>query len=487
MLSGIRTQLIAFSVGIFGITLLLFSSFLYQVFVTSHAKEFDADLLNYTIDVAYALDVDLFGQIVLSPKFESSAEKLFPFELGDTLIQLRNREGLPFAHSRRLRNATLPLADGSLDILQTRQPEFRNIDKPEAIKIGLDAQRYRLLNYYFEKAPGNPIIVQVAAPIRVLDREKRGLLTFFSISIPFVLIAAIFGGIYLSRKAMAPVMAMIDKTRRLSAQKLSDRLPVPHSKDEIQELALTLNGLFDRLEEAFRGQQTFVSDASHQLKTPLAILRGEIDLMRSRPRTPEEVEPFLQSASEEVGYLSRMIEDLLVLARIDVGARGLSLSPVHLDETLVDIVGRLNRIAAPKHVDLILDFVDVAESKNSQYTVDGDSDLLRSLFEGIIENSIKYSRAGGGKVFIQVKETGAIVSVSVRDEGIGIAKEALPKIFDRFYRSGQSSNRQPGSGLGLAIAKRIIEVHEGTIRAESNLEQGTEFLISLKKTLSATA
>jgi signal transduction histidine kinase len=387
---------------------------------------------------------------------------------------------LAFAHSRRLRNASLPFSESSLDILQSRQPEFRDIDKTEAVKIGLDAQRYRLLNYYFEKTPTNPIIVQVAAPIRVLDREKRGLLTFFSISIPFVLIAAVFGGIYLSRKAMAPVMAMIENTRRLSAQKLSDRLPVPHTEDEIQELAFTLNGLFDRLEEAFRGQQTFVSDASHQLKTPLAILRGEIDLMRSRPRTVEEIEPFLQSASEEVGYLSRMIEDLLVLARIDAGARALSLSAVRLDETLVDIVGRLNRIAAPKHVDLILDLID---PETSQFVVLGDSDLLRSLFEGIVENAIKYSRPEGGKVSIHVQEDATTVSVTLKDEGIGIAKEALPKVFDRFYRSEQQSNKQPGSGLGLAIAKRIIEVHQGTIRLESSLGQGTQVLISLLKSL----
>src|SRR6185437_11707290 len=122
--------------------------------------------------------------------------------------------------------------------------------------------------------------------------------------------------------------AMIDKTRRISAQKLSDRLPVPATRDEIQELGLTLNGLLDRLDESFRSQQTFVSDASHQLKTPLAILRGEIDLMRSRPRSIEEMTGFLQSASEEVGYLTRMIEDLLTLARIDTGSKALTLSKV---------------------------------------------------------------------------------------------------------------------------------------------------------------
>jgi signal transduction histidine kinase len=478
-LRGIRAQLIASSVGIFGLTLLLFSVFLYQVFTNSHLREFDADLLNYTVDIAYNIDVNLYGQITLNPKFMSQNEKLFPFELGETLIQIRDREGQVIARTKRLKNAVLPLTSDVLGQLHSGQSEFRSIGKREAKDLGLNAENYRLLSYYFEKQPGYAIILQVAAPTEGLEHERTALLTFFWIAIPLVLFVALLGGIYLSRKAVAPVRAMIDKTTQLSARKLSDRLPVPDTRDEIQLLALTLNGLFDRLEEAFRGQQTFVSDASHQLKTPLAILRGEIDLMRSRARTPEEIGSFLESAAEEVGYLTRMIEDLLVLARIDTGARSLSLSTVHIDETLVDVVARLNRIAAPKHVDLMVDF---SGQENGAFAVQGDSDLIRSVFECIIENAIKYSRSQGGQVHIGLRETEGTVDVSIRDEGLGISREDLPKIFDRFFRSSQKQTHQTGgSGLGLSIAKRIIEVHQGSIRAESEPDRGTEVLISLRK------
>ena len=477
----VRNQLIAYSVGFFGLTLLIFSSFLYQVFTASHQKEFDADLLNYTVDVANAVDYNLFGQITLSPKFLNQSDKLFPFELGETLIEIRDANGAELAHSRKLRRAALPLTSDNLILLRMGESEFRTIPRRDAVQMGLDAENYRLLNYAFIKRPGEVIIVQVAAPTHRMDHEQHILLTFFALSIPCVLIIALLGGIYLSRKAMAPVTAMINNTRRLSAQKLSDRLPVPSTHDEIQELALTLNGLFDRLEEAFRSQQTFVSDASHQLKTPLAILRGEIDVMRSRPRSAEEMGSFLQSAAEEVGYLSRMIEDLLVLARVDTGARALSVSTVQVDEALVDIIARLNRIAAPKNVDLMLGFS--GHEENRSFAIQGDSDLIRSLFECVIENAIKYSPPSGGRVQIDLDEKPDHVEISITDEGIGIPGEDLPKIFNRFYRAAQN---QPGSGLGLAIAKRIVEVHRGTIRAESSVGKGTRVLVSLRKTLEFT-
>ena len=433
--------------------------------------------------MGYALDVDLFGQISLSRKFASQNEKLFPFELGETLIQLRTREGSMLARSSRLRTAILPLSHESLVTLLSGQPEFRTIDAKDAAAMGLHAEDYRLLNYYFEKEPGNAVILQVAAPTRILDRERHALLTFFAVSIPLVLLIGIFGGIVLSRRALAPVTAMIEKTRKLSAQRLSDRLPVPRTVDEIHELALTLNGLLDRLEESFVSQQSFVSDASHQLKTPLAILRGEIDLMQSRSRSPQETDQFFKSASEEVGYLSRMIEDLLVLARIDTGARALSLSTVHVDELLVDAVARLNKIAATRNVDLSL---NLADGNTETYEVQGDSDLIRSLFESIVENAIKYSPPEGGKVRLHLQPTPDTVEIVIEDQGVGITKEDLPKIFDRFYRSDRTSNKQPGSGLGLAIAKRIIEVHQASIRAESEPGVGTRVHVTLPRHLAPT-
>ena len=160
-------------------TLLVFSAVVYQVFTTSHSREFDADLLNYTVDIAYALDVDLFGQVSLSPKFMSQTEKLFPFELGETLIQLRGRDGSMIARSSRLKSSILPLNKKTLEIVQTGQPEYKTLAAGDATRLGLHDEEYRLLNYYFERGNGAAMILQVAAPTRILERERHALLTFF--------------------------------------------------------------------------------------------------------------------------------------------------------------------------------------------------------------------------------------------------------------------------------------------------------------------
>ena len=156
---------------------------------------------------------------------------------------------------------------------------------------------------------------------------------------------------------------------------------------------------------------------------------------------------------------------------------------MHVDELLVDAVARLNKIAATRNVDLSL---NLADGNTETYEVQGDSDLIRSLFESIVENAIKYSPPEGGKVRLHLQPTPDTVEIVIEDQGVGITKEDLPKIFDRFYRSDRTSNKQPGSGLGLAIAKRIIEVHQASIRAESEPGVGTRVHVTLPRHLAPT-
>ena len=219
--------------------------------------------------------------------------------------------------------------------------------------MGLPGRQYRVIDYLIEKA-GYGLILQVAAPMVLLEREKQGLITFFAFSIPFILIVAVLGGLYISSRALAPVNAIIEKTRSLSAHQLSERVPVPEAHDEIRELAKTLNGLLNRLEQAFLSQENFIADASHQLKTPLAILKGELDLMRSRPRSAEENEQFLESASEEVRYLTRIIEELLLLRPNRCRGCELQLREARVDEIAIDCIARLEKFSKKHNVKIAL-------------------------------------------------------------------------------------------------------------------------------------
>jgi signal transduction histidine kinase len=479
---GIRVRLTALFVAIFGITLVVFSIIVYRVFTQNLQNEFDADLFNHALDVSQGIEVDVFGNVAVSPDVLSSGGKIFPFSVGSAFLQLSTLDGRIIARSRSLGKAELPHSAADLRTLKAQGAVFRTLS-PEEFAVVADPpsrrnirrNQHRLLNYLVVKGDDVMFILQIAVPLTLVDQESQGLITFFMLLIPLTLIVAAFGGLYLSRRALAPVAAMIDKARSLSPERLSERIPVPGTQDEIRQLALTLNGLLDRLQQAFESQERFVADASHQLKTPLAILRGELDLLRKRERPREETEAFLGSAAQELEYLSRMVEDLLLLARVDAGEAALSAGAVRLDELALEAVSRLKPLATTRGVSIRFDLD--CEHGEPEYEVRGDSDLLRSLLQSLIENAIKYSPT----VQVTVSSEADWVWVRIKDDGPGIPPEDLPRIFERFYRAHSQPKGTGGTGLGLAIAKRISEVHHGLLLAESELGRGSQFSFGLRR------
>ena len=478
---GIRLRLTALFVAIFGLTLIVFSLLIYRVFTQNLQSEFDADLFNHALDVAQGIEVDVFGNVAVNTDVLSSGGKIFPFSVGSAFLQLSTLDGRILARSRSLGKAELPRSAEDLRILQAQGAVFRTLNQKEFPDVGQGARKaqastkYRLLTYLVTKGEGVTLLLQVAVPMTLVEQESRGLVTFFLVMIPLSLILAAFGGLYLSRRALAPVAAMIDKARSLSPSRLGERIPVPGPQDEIRQLALTLNGLLDRLQQAFDSQERFVADASHQLKTPLAILRGELDLLRKREPTREETEAFLSSSSQELEYLSRMVEDLLLLARVDAGEAAVEAGTVRLDEVALEAVSRLKLLATRRGV--AIRFNLDSEHGEPEFEVRGDSDLLRSLLQSLIENAIKYSPT----VQVTVSSEADWVWVRVKDEGPGIPAEDLPRIFERFYRAHSQPKDAGGTGLGLAIAKRISEVHHGLLLAESELGKGSVFSFGLRR------
>ncbi len=476
---GLRERLTALFVLIFGATLIGFSALLYAVLERSRQEEFDAALYNYTVDVASSIDVSLFGGLTLDADVLSDSEKVFPFALGQTLIQVSAITGQSVARSRSLGRGRLPLSQEDRDDVIRNRNYFRSLEQDDIRAARLTSRNFRLLTYLIDKPGPFDFVLQVAVPMILIEKENRSILTFFALSIPFVLVLAAFGGLYVSRRALAPVTAIIGKTRAITHRELGERVPVPEARDEIRELAVTLNELLDRLERAFRGQETFVADASHQLKTPLAILRGELDVFRGRPRDEAETREFLESAAQEIGYLSRMVEDLLVLARVDAGPQALERVGVRLDEITLEVVARLERLSRSRGVRVAL---SLGTPAGSAFEVPGDPDLLRCLVENLLENGIKYSPEGG-TLNVGLYDSADRVTLEVGDQGPGIPPEALGKIFDRFYRSETTRDRVSGSGLGLAIAQRIAAAHGSRVEVESAPGRGSQFRATLFKGL----
>ena len=290
--------------------------------------------------------------------------------------------------------------------------------------------------------------------------------------IPFMVFAAAAGGYWLSRRAMAPVGKIIEDARSISAQSLSRRLVVPESRDELQLLSLTLNGLIQRLESAFRRIAQFTSDASHELRAPVALIRGTAEVALMEPRDAGVYRRALVDILAESERTTRLIEDLMTLARADAGSPPWSMFPLTLEEPLEHACNYGRRLAANKHIR----FRAIVPRGTSP--VLGASSALQRLFLILIDNAVKYTPARGS-VEVELAATDSAVAVTVLDSGIGIAAYDLPHIFERFYRADKARQRDSGgAGLGLSIARWIADLHGASIDVESAPGVGSRFRVS---------
>jgi heavy metal sensor kinase len=298
---------------------------------------------------------------------------------------------------------------------------------------------------------------------------------------PLAVAASSFGGYWLARRGLAPVDGITRLAREIGASQLSRRLPTPSVNDEIGRLVETFNQMIGRLEASFEGMRRFTADASHELRSPLANLKGTVEVALGEPRDAGEYQTALRSVGEEVERLRRIVEDLLVLARADAGRLSLDREPVRLDVLARDIVDSLSERASAAGVHLTAQADDTT-------AVHGDEGWLHQLLFNLVENGLKFTAAApqpdrAPEVRVVVIETHTTVRLSVIDSGPGISEADLGHVFERFYRADSARAQGPtgGFGLGLSIAAWIVEAHEGTIRAIRRAEGGTEMRIELPR------
>ncbi|MCP1311594.1 ATP-binding protein [Paenibacillus tyrfis] len=290
-------------------------------------------------------------------------------------------------------------------------------------------------------------------------------------TIGFAAISIVIGWL-ISNKTLQPIKKIVTATNNISVTNLHERLPIEGSEDELQILAKTLNGMIDRLEISFAQIQQFTSDVSHELRTSLTILRGEIDVALNKDRSAEEYKSVLYSVMEEIVYLSDMVEKFLYLSTKTSDPNQIVSKVIDGIRLFEYVRNHLSSIAVNKKIELTFKTPETI-------TFQGDEDLLRRLFVNLIENAIKYTPEGG-TVAIHVSSKGKFTQIEVIDNGIGIPEEHLPYIFQRFYRVGDSRTRsQGGTGLGLSLCKWIVEVHKGTIEIRSKPHHGTTVIVKL--------
>ena len=318
---------------------------------------------------------------------------------------------------------------------------------------------------------GRRFDILVAMPLAGIEDLLRRVRELLLAMTPIVLLLASLGGYWLSRRALAPVDDITTAARSISIQNLSSRLKTPQTGDQLQRLSETWNDMLDRLESAVKRLTQFTADASHELRTPIALIRTTAELTLRRERSPETYKEALQQIVLEAERTSRLIEDLLMLARADAGLPSLAMDRLELAPLVRDVCRQGSVLAEARRVEL------TAEVPEAPVYVRGNDPALRRLLLVLLDNAIKYTPAGGSvAVSLAASRSGA--TVSVQDTGVGIEESALPHIFERFYRADPSRNRsEGGSGLGLSIAKWIADSHRAEIHAESAAGGGSVFLV----------
>ncbi len=317
-------------------------------------------------------------------------------------------------------------------------------------------------------------VVRVGLSLENLHKTRKQFMLIMTALFPLALLLAGGGGWLLARRALSPVDQITRTAQKISGEDLGQRLYQTGSGDELDRLAATLNDMLDRFHISIEQMRRFSADASHELQTPLTILKGELEVALRQPRSSKEYQAVLSSGLEEIDRLNHLVDGLLLLARADSGVLKLDTRPIDLQVLVQGIMEQMRPIAADQQVHLRM-------QAHEPLTVEGDSDHLRRLMYNLLSNAIRYSPVGGLiTVTMRVQKEWAVVKVA--DQGVGIPESEKTKIFDRFYRSTLTGSRdRQGIGLGLSISASIAKAHGGRIEVESVPGQGTAFSLLLPR------
>ncbi len=490
---SMRVRLTAWYVALLAVALIGFSAAVYARLSRGLYQEADQTLIAQGRKVVESLDLQ--GD---EPSLGAATDQLMP----GTVVALYGRNGARLIAV----DARFPLPEVAQAIAQA-SPESETL---RTVRLD-DGTRWRVLTLPVVARGEQAAVVQVARSQREVEAALRRLLVLLVAGVPVTLALAGAGGVLLAGHALQPLDRIVRTAERISAEDLSCRLGPTGRNDELGRLAATFDGMLDRLEAAFRRQRQFTADASHELRTPLAIMAGQIDVALERPRTAEAYREVLASVREELERATHLVNQLLFLARAEEGRETIAREPLDLAALAREVVAAMLPLAEARGIQLhfgadgevdgpprlphVQDRLPApgtagpspaaAAGTERERTlaapalVNGDQLRLSQLLINLVDNSLKYTPAGGS-VVLAVRQHGAVVEVCVSDTGPGIPAEDLPHVFDRFYRVDRArARRSGGAGLGLAICEWIARAHQGSIAIASRLGQGTVVTVRL--------
>lgn len=453
---SLRWRLTLWQVGLLAMVLLGFAFLSYRFLANGLAAETDRALQERAAHVLDAI------QVVPNRNVEEVSAPTDEFASPGIYVQVLTPDGHVVAHSYNLGQQRLPVASALLQ----RALAGESFYTTEVVE-GQQVRLYHRPILREERVAG---VVQVGQSLQGLETTLGRLQTIYLTGIAGALILGGLGSWLLVRLGLYPVTTIAQTAQRIAQSgDLRERLTYRGPQDEIGRLAMTFNLMMTRLDGAFEVQRRFVADTAHELRTPLATILGNVDLLLRYGQTPHRRKQALNSIKREGERTSRLVADLLLLAQADAGQR-LELRPIELDEILIEVYEQAQEFADGLH--FVLDQCEPA-------LIQGDLDRLKQVLLNLIDNARKYTPPGG-QIRLSLTCDRNQAQLTVADTGSGISPTDLPHIFERFYRvKGATLDSKRGTGLGLAIVKWIVEEHGGEICAQSHIGQGATFAIRL--------
>jgi len=456
MFSSLRFRITAWYTAFFSLLFVAFAIFLYQVLAHSALSRLDETLRSEgataprlfleEIDEAHGNAAEAAGVVIAEDRLAAGHLAIFD--------------------DRRLVASSVPLSTEEQSAVLA--PLAGVVALPHLGRYGARAVASAL------EHDGHHFLLVVTAPLDTMAADLAAVRTVLWFALPPLVALAALGGWWVASRNVAPLGWMAEQASAISGSNLDRRLEIGRAARELTVLAASFNELLARLDQSFDSMRRFVADASHEMRTPIAVVRGEAEVALSRDRTSAEYQASLGLILDESRRLSRLVDDLLHLARADAGHVKLRSEEFYLNDLVAECCRSLHSLAATRRIDL-----ECRPSADAAFR--GDPELLRRLVVNLLDNAIRYTEPGG-KAEAAVDAAGPDLRIVISDSGPGIPPDAAPYVFDRFYRADKSRDRERGgSGLGLAIVKWIAESHGGKVSLASQPGAGTTFTVSLPR------
>ena len=403
--------------------------------------------------------VNAGGQIIFANPFEWNEREHGQIEVNPTFVQVSDKQG-------KVIRKTGNLVSDSL--------EFRNaVNYKIYFDSELSGSPIRQVQYpYFDSDGSVKVYLSIAVPLEESALVLSNLREALVISFPAILLILFLVTRLIAGKSIAPIHNVINTANKISKANIAERISLPPHNDEIHALTSTINGLLNRLEDALLRERQFTSDASHELRTPLSIIKGTLEVLIRKPREVIQYEEKVSYCISETDRMTRLIDQLLLLARYDTG----KINPVKTEflfsEIIEMVLQRLDPLLEDKRISVNRDI-------DKNLILNADPGMTEIILENILTNAIKYS-GNESSIDIKAVRNGSGILFSVKDYGIGMTEQQIKNIFDRFYRADASRSSEAGGfGLGLAISKKLCDIQDIKINVESALDKGTNFKLHI--------